>query len=720
MFDFLSKKKAKDKDHLKKLIAESIARNGLNCDLNFIDVTPVTDMSHLFEESDFNGDISKWDMSKVTTMEKMFRKSKFNGDISKWDVSNVTNMEGCFSGSKFNGDISGWNVSNVTNMRSMFYGTEFNGDISKWNVGRVKNMRTLFCGSKFNGDVSKWNVSNVENMESLFEASSFNGDVSNWDVGRVKDMSTLFHNSKFNGDVSNWNVSSVTDMERMFYGVNLQCDLSKWNVSNVSNMTKFLRSNMFEKQKANIGDISNWDLRNCMSTIDPYLVYNCAPEGDVGVVFNRIMRKNLNSKPKNGEELKNTLESVQKWSGPLDFETMAIDLNFINVSNVTDMSHLFENWFSDLNEDLVCNLDISGWDVSNVTNMEAMFQGSHVNVDLSKWNVSKVKNMKDMFADSCFKGDLSKWDVSSVENMSGMFKEIEVKSPLSRWNVGHVKDMSSMFYFSTFNKDISKWDVSHVENMDNMFAGSSFSGDISRWNVSKVKNMTEMFKGSDFHGNLSKWSFAVNATDVLANTAYTEQEVKEMFCKPFTDPRDGEVYKTCMIGTQVWMAENLRFRPLKGGSLAYDKDPKNVLEYGRLYSRDVAKEACPPGWHLPSEEEFNALITFVGNTYNVSDALRKKDWDDALDVFGFKAVPSGLYGNYCVYDDDSCNSYDGIFSNKFSDAFYWLSEKGKLKLWRLGSGYCDLPEVDQDGEFEDDGHWWKFASCYFSIRCIKG
>ena len=204
----------------------------------------------------------------------------------------------------------------------------------------------------------------------------------------------------------------------------------------------------------------------------------------------------------------------------------------------------------------------------------------------------------------------------------------------------------------------------------------------------------------------------MNATDVLANTAYTEQEVKEMFCKPFTDPRDGEVYKTCMIGTQVWMAENLRFRPLKGGSLAYDKDPKNVPGYGRLYSREVAKEACPPGWHLPSEEEWNALFAFVGKTYDISDALRKKSWDDGLDAFGFKAVPSGLYGNY--------GSYDKIFSNMHSDAFYWLSGEGESKFWRLGSGYCDCPKVVGSGIFEDDGNWWTFASCYFAIRCIKG
>ena len=63
---------AKDKDHLKKLIKAAIKKNGVNCDLNFIDVSQVTDMSRLFEKSTFNGDISNWDVSHVQDMHYMF------------------------------------------------------------------------------------------------------------------------------------------------------------------------------------------------------------------------------------------------------------------------------------------------------------------------------------------------------------------------------------------------------------------------------------------------------------------------------------------------------------------------------------------------------------------------------------------------------------------------------------------------------------------------
>ena len=111
----------KTKNELKDIIKQKIESEGKKCDLNDIDTSNITDMSWLFEDSDFNGDISKWNVSKVTNMGGMFFGSKFKGDISNWDVSNVINMYGMFYKSEFNGDISNWDVSNVTNNAAIFH-----------------------------------------------------------------------------------------------------------------------------------------------------------------------------------------------------------------------------------------------------------------------------------------------------------------------------------------------------------------------------------------------------------------------------------------------------------------------------------------------------------------------------------------------------------------------------------------------------------------------
>lgn len=188
LFPFIFSKKAipviaTDELHLLQLIRNQIAREGLSCSLNHIDVSNVKNMSYLFSRfRQFNGDISQWDTSNVTSMRMMFGDSAFNNDISAWDVSNVSDMSEMFWNSLFNGNISRWDVANVTDMNAMFEQSSFDGDISRWDVSKVTDMGAMFRASTFNQNISEWNVRNVSNFSSIFDDSAFRGNLMSWDI----------------------------------------------------------------------------------------------------------------------------------------------------------------------------------------------------------------------------------------------------------------------------------------------------------------------------------------------------------------------------------------------------------------------------------------------------------------------------------------------------------------------------------------------------------
>jgi uncharacterized protein (TIGR02145 family) len=109
-----------------------------------------------------------------------------------------------------------------------------------------------------------------------------------------------------------------------------------------------------------------------------------------------------------------------------------------------------------------------------------------------------------------------------------------------------------------------------------------------------------------------------------------------------------QTYKTVVIGTQTWMAENLNYEA--EGSKCYDDDPSNCATYGRLYYWETAMTVCPSGWHLPSLAEMNTLSRYVQSYSNCSncDAVKLKavnGWVsyNSTDEYGFSALPGG-YG----------------------------------------------------------------------------
>lgn len=133
----------------------------------------------------------------------------------------------------------------------------------------------------------------------------------------------------------------------------------------------------------------------------------------------------------------------------------------------------------------------------------------------------------------------------------------------------------------------------------------------------------------------------------------------------FMDTRDNHIYRWVKIGNQIWMAENLAFDAGEGSLIVQD-DPINLTKYGRIYSWESAVKACPKGWHVPSQEEWEELANYICSKIacssdsiywqNVGIHLKSEfGWENeknGVDDFGFSALPSGnrhYVGSHCLW-----------------------------------------------------------------------
>ena len=201
--------------------------------------------------------------------------------------------------------------------------------------------------------------------------------------------------------------------------------------------------------------------------------------------------------------------------------------------------------------------------------------------------------------------------------------------------------------------------------------------------------------------------------------------------QPVTDI-DGNIYKTVIIGTQTWTAENLNVSRFKNGEAIsylnatpwyclawdawcyYDNNPTNGSIYGKLYNWYAVNDPrglAPTGYHIPTKEEFMTLINYLGGEQVAGQKMKANfNWpyEDAgyhgNNNSGFTGFPAGRTNG---------NGFSGSGTNKplnkpFLTYFWTFSEIDNDKAQAIG--LYQGGSIDKRIEMKYVG---------YSIRCIK-
>ena len=479
---------------------------------------------------------SKWfkDMSLLTSIEGM-------GNLN---TSEVVYMDFMFSqcGQLSSIDLSHFNTDNVNDMSYMFSGTGVKSlDLSSFSTGNVTKMAGMFsfCDKLETLYVSNFNTSKVYDMASMFASCSAltTLDLSKFDTGLVEDMANMFSGCKSltSLKVSSFSTAKVTNMSDMFSGCQslTSIDVSSFSTDKVTNM-----SGMFNGCTAlNSLGVSSFNTANVTNMADMFK--GCQSLNSLGVSsFNTANVTNMSG----------------MFSGCSALGTL--DISTFDISKVTDMSFMFDGCSSvtEINsggfknsvvenlratfrgcKSIFDNLDISGLNTQNVTDMSEMFRdcesfryfpNGEGRVDTSVFITSKVTNMSKMFSGctNLIWIPIEKCDVSNVTNMSGLFsgcKSLEI-GDLDDWNTAKVTDMSDMFYgCSSIRYLYPRWNFSTVSvtNMSRMFCGCSslLALDPTYFNTANVESMDDMFNGCSSLSNLDPTHFNTANVKSMAN-----------------------------------------------------------------------------------------------------------------------------------------------------------------------------------------------------------
>ena len=191
---------------------------------------------------------------------------------------------------------------------------------------------------------------------------------------------------------------------------------------------------------------------------------------------------------------------------------------------------------------------------------------------------------------------------------------------------------------------------------------------------------------------------------------------------------DGNEYKIVTIGSQTWMAENLKTTRYRNGDeindgtgagtvsgeeapkywFVYDDDLNNVSLYGRLYTWYTVNDGrsiCPEGWHVASDEDWAILREYLGGERVAGGKLKESGsahWSTpnkrATNQFGFNALPGGSRGN------------SQEFSHIGKTGYWWTVTEDSEYYGFLHSMSFNSDDLSRQRSFKVLG---------YSVRCVR-
>ena len=211
-----------------------------------------------------------------------------------------------------------------------------------------------------------------------------------------------------------------------------------------------------------------------------------------------------------------------------------------------------------------------------------------------------------------------------------------------------------------------------------------------------------------------------SSLSLLSSSSSVSSKVKSRM----TDERDGQTYRIIKVGSQVWMAENLRF---SAGSTSHCREYfyytwGAAMDSAGIYSKDGAgcgasrhlclsmtqtRGVCPEGWHLPTKSEWNALFGALANKSSVYEGLVS---------VGFSINFTGYNGHELFDNPNVCTA-----NRTSKNAFFWsATEANKCSAYYVGVANTDFKSVYLDHRYEDNETETNCVKNFaFPVRCVK-